>query len=168
MQAHRGGPGAAWTLGVLGHVNMSLWMDRVPQQKCRGESEGSGRGEQARSTQARVARSESWKQCYGDGVALVVCCVMAASVGVAFVYVEGRALMADYRTIMSLLVESWSCRQIDEVLGWSQRDIARARKVIAERGIAAEKLGRFNHTVLTERIRGRIADKRVQGLVRAF
>ncbi|TLP90507.1 IS21 family transposase [Nesterenkonia salmonea] len=58
--------------------------------------------------------------------------------------------MADYRTIMSLLLASRSYRQIGEMLGCSQRDVARARKVITEHGITADSLAQLPQSRIGE------------------
>ena len=51
---------------------------------------------------------------------------------------------------MSLLLESRSYRQIGEVLGCSQGDIARARKVITEHGVTADPLAQLPQSRIGE------------------
>lgn len=48
--------------------------------------------------------------------------------------------MVDYRAIMALLFRDPSYRQVVEAVGCSHRDVSTARKVIAERGITAQRL----------------------------
>jgi hypothetical protein len=48
--------------------------------------------------------------------------------------------MADFRTIMSLVFKGHSYRQIVEVVGCSHRDVSTVRKMIADRGITAQRL----------------------------
>lgn len=43
--------------------------------------------------------------------------------------------MADYRLVMSLLVQGYSYREIEAMAGCSHRTIAKARKVVEERAL---------------------------------
>jgi len=51
-----------------------------------------------------------------------------------------RQWMVDYRAITALLFKDRSYRQIVEAVGCSHRDVSTARKIIADRGITAQRL----------------------------
>ncbi|MHB2023445.1 MAG: IS21 family transposase, partial [Mycobacteriales bacterium] len=48
--------------------------------------------------------------------------------------------MVDYRAIMALAFKDRSYRQIVDAVGCSHRDVSAARKLIADRGITAQRL----------------------------
>ena len=56
--------------------------------------------------------------------------------------------MADYRRILGLLLQGRSYREIVVAVGCSHRDVAAARRAIAERGITAEQFRELSETEL--------------------
>lgn len=58
--------------------------------------------------------------------------------------------MTDYRAIMALVFKDRSYRQIVEAVGCSHREVSTARKVIADRGITAQRLATMPDAELAE------------------
>lgn len=58
--------------------------------------------------------------------------------------------MVDYRAIMSLLLQGRSYREVVASVGCSHRDVAAARKAIADRGITAQVLSGMGDLQLRE------------------
>jgi hypothetical protein len=52
--------------------------------------------------------------------------------------------MADYRAIMALVLAGRSYREVLQSVGCSHRDVAAARRVLAERGITGQGLAEMS------------------------